>query len=317
MQALYDNLLNLLENLPTVAVATVSAGIVILLSIAYLISRRAFSVWHEALFLQRTNRRLRDYQGDLEPDYPFYGKTPKRIQRAWDVFREDVEGSTFLNINDYIKIQNITGKGEAFGRGGLYLSAALVCALLGAFLIYLSCAMQRTQMSEYFPAALPLVSLIIPFMFVSIGRNAYKLLDEQCSVFCSLASLHIFCSSTISANEIYSALKETNESIKTIGNVINELPDVQQAIFSTKEMVAAIAHVQSNANAEALEKLAEQYCDTMNERMNGQLARMGEIMQATFDSQNAIRNAMLVLLNDIQTTAHTLRQETKELNPHK
>ena len=40
-------------------------------------------------------------------------------------------------------------------------------------------------------------------------------------------------------------------------------------------------------------------------------------MQATFDSQNAIRNAMLVLLNDIQTTAHTLRQETKELNPHK
>ena len=78
-----------------------------------------------------------------------------------------------------------------------------------------------------------------------------------------------------------------------------------------------MAHVQSNANAEALEKLAEQYCDTMNERMNGQLARMGEIMQATFDSQNAIRNAMLVLLNDIQTTAHNLRQETKELNSHK
>lgn len=317
MQALYDNMLNLLENLPTVAVAAVSACIVILLSIGYLISRRAFSVWHEALFLQRTSRRLRNYQGDLEPDYPFYGKTPKRILRAWDVFREDVEDSTFLNINDYIKIQNITGKGEAFGRGGLYLSTAVVCALLGAFLIYLSCALQRTPMVEYFPAALPLISLIIPFIFVSIGRNAYKLLDEQCKAFCSLASLHIFCSPSVSVNEIYSSLKDTNDSIKVIGDIIKELPDVQQSIFSTKEMVAAMAHVQSNANAEALEKLAEQYCDTMNERMNGQLARMGEILQATFDSQNAIRNAMLVLLNDIQTTAHNLRQEAKENSSHK
>ena len=294
-------------NLPLLIVAAAAAVLVLALCIAYMISRRVFTVWHEALFLQRTNRRMRTAPNVLNNERPFCGNLPSRIRRVWSVFTEDTRTSTFINVSDYVKIQNITGKSVDFGRGGFYLASAMLLAVIGSIVTAVICIMRGYDLlSCCFLTALPLLPLVLVFFARAIGRNAYKLLDEQCNAFCSLASLHIFCSPAVSVNETYSLLKTTDETIKAIEKAVGELPDVQQAVFTTKETVAAIAHVQANANADALERLTELYCDTMNERMNGQLARMGEIMQSTIDAQNAMRNSMLLLLNDIQATSRTL-----------
>ncbi|MBS7262940.1 MAG: hypothetical protein KIG36_04975 [Eubacteriales bacterium] len=181
-----------------------------------------------------------------------------------------------------IRIEAITGRGKDAPRHSAYgLGGVVVCALATGVGLF-------SGIGRLYILSLPFWLLLYFVLFT--GRKAYFSLDEECEVYRKLTAPSL------------------TDTVRRIAELLDGMPDMSQAVYTTKELTAAIAHAQATADANALETLVDRYCATMNESMNGQLARMGEVMQSTIDAQNELRKALRLLLNDLAAASADLRR---------